>query len=138
MNYREKCLKQKLNFCRVCGASDNLEVHHKDGDRTNNSLSNLTPVCNECHSKIHSKQDATEPIKELRQEIEYEENTQHQYAVMLTQGINRDMVRHVDSTPELDRASFIRTAIRHELARIGYDEYEIPNPSFFNYMEVAE
>jgi 5-methylcytosine-specific restriction endonuclease McrA len=54
MEYRVKCLKQKLNLCNVCGSTGKLSVHHIDGDRSNNSLDNLVPVCQSCHSKIHS------------------------------------------------------------------------------------
>lgn len=42
--------------CEQCGLTEwlgqpiNLEVHHKDGDRTNNSLNNLQLLCPNCHS----------------------------------------------------------------------------------------
>jgi len=52
-DYRERCLKQKINVCNLCGSTKDLIVHHIDGDRDNNSLSNLLPVCRECHEKIH-------------------------------------------------------------------------------------
>ena len=42
--------------CECCGITEwmgqpiNLEIHHKDGDRTNNSLENLQLLCPNCHS----------------------------------------------------------------------------------------
>lgn len=42
--------------CECCGISEwlgqpiNLEVHHIDGDRTNNTLENLQLLCPNCHS----------------------------------------------------------------------------------------
>lgn len=43
--------------CSECGCDGNwrgktlsLEVHHKDGDRTNNELTNLTFLCPNCHA----------------------------------------------------------------------------------------
>ena len=42
--------------CEKCGLSEwlgnpiNLEVHHEDGDRLNNSLDNLKLLCPNCHS----------------------------------------------------------------------------------------
>ena len=42
--------------CEKCGIETwldqpiNLEVHHRDGDRTNNSLDNLMLLCPNCHS----------------------------------------------------------------------------------------
>lgn len=57
--------KRKLNtvnyqvynkgICEICGTKENLEVHHKDCDRTNNFPSNLITVCESCHQRIHSK-----------------------------------------------------------------------------------
>jgi hypothetical protein len=36
------------------GQPINLEVHHKDGDRTNNSLENLQLLCPNCHSYTYT------------------------------------------------------------------------------------
>jgi 5-methylcytosine-specific restriction endonuclease McrA len=40
--------------CALCGASikHGGHIHHKDRDKTNNSLSNLIAVCAKCHHKI--------------------------------------------------------------------------------------
>ena len=46
--------------CEHCGTTTwlgqpiNLEVHHKDGDRTNNSLENLQLLCPNCHSYTYT------------------------------------------------------------------------------------
>lgn len=42
--------------CQLCGFSEYQEalvVHHKDMDRTNNSLQNLTILCSNCHMHVH-------------------------------------------------------------------------------------
>lgn len=52
-DYREFCLNQKGDTCLICGEGDNIDVHHIDGDRTNNQLKNLIPVCRYCHIGIH-------------------------------------------------------------------------------------
>ena len=41
--------------CQKCGAPNGLDVHHIDGDHTNNSLENLTRICRSCHLRAHSK-----------------------------------------------------------------------------------
>lgn len=57
--YRRECLEQKGAQCLLCPEDDpttgweNIVVHHVDGDRSNNDLDNLIPVCYSCHSKIH-------------------------------------------------------------------------------------
>lgn len=52
-SYRQKCIEEKGEKCQLCGSIEEVEVHHVDGDRSNNSLDNLIPVCNECHRDIH-------------------------------------------------------------------------------------
>src|SRR4030066_1211949 len=41
--------------CKYCGFSDQrvLVVHHKDGNRSNNKLTNLTLLCRNCHCLMH-------------------------------------------------------------------------------------
>lgn len=53
MNYRQKCLESKGEQCVECDAEDDIEVHHIDGDRLNNQISNLAPLCADCHNKVH-------------------------------------------------------------------------------------
>jgi hypothetical protein len=49
-------IKLRGQKCECCGLTEwldqpiNLEVHHKDGDRTNNSLENLQLLRPNCHS----------------------------------------------------------------------------------------
>lgn len=52
-NYRERCLEAKGERCVICGTDENIVVHHLDGDRSNNSLDNLIPICRPHHSKVH-------------------------------------------------------------------------------------
>ncbi len=46
----------KKHQCECCGNTEwlgqliSLELHHKDGDRTNNALSNIELLCPNCHS----------------------------------------------------------------------------------------
>lgn len=39
--------------CESCGAGSLLGLHHKDGDRMNNSLENLATLCASCHTSEH-------------------------------------------------------------------------------------
>lgn len=54
MEYRQTTIHEKGDDCHLCGPVDSVVVHHVDGDRTNNSLENLIPVCRSCHGKIHA------------------------------------------------------------------------------------
>jgi len=68
-DYREKCLKQKINTCNICGDSDNLKVHHINGDRDDNRLKNLIPLCPKCHAKVHTKKDQGRQYDELTEKL---------------------------------------------------------------------
>lgn len=39
--------------CEICGATKDLEVHHKDKNYSNNNPNNLMTVCSSCHQQIH-------------------------------------------------------------------------------------
>lgn len=41
----EKCGYMEFDFC--------LDIHHKDGNCTNNSLENIAILCAFCHRKVH-------------------------------------------------------------------------------------
>ena len=64
LDYREYCLSLKGRECEVCGATDQIVVHHLDGDRANNALENLIPVCRQHHAKIHYGMDGVEDYTE--------------------------------------------------------------------------
>lgn len=54
-----KEIKDKLYIkynksCDICGNKKKLEIHHKDHNKLNNSLDNLTLLCEECHTDHHS------------------------------------------------------------------------------------
>jgi len=68
-DYRAKCLSQKINACWHCGETDKLVVHHIDGDRNNNELGNLIPLCKSCHTKIHKSKNLSGPLKRLREKL---------------------------------------------------------------------
>lgn len=52
-DYRARCLLEKGDECVVCGDPE-VVVHHIDGDRDNNDLDNLVPMCTEHHSDTHN------------------------------------------------------------------------------------
>lgn len=39
--------------CEKCGSTSNVDVHHKDGDRNNNTPENIVLLCRSCHMKEH-------------------------------------------------------------------------------------
>jgi hypothetical protein len=70
MNYREKCLSQKINTCYACGTADEkLVVHHIDGDEHNDDLDNLVPMCKPCHGKLHTSKSLNGTLKRLQEKL---------------------------------------------------------------------
>jgi len=55
----------KETHCNRCGTTNKLCVHHKDEDRTNNSLENLETVCRRCHALEHDVTSRLPKGKEL-------------------------------------------------------------------------
>ena len=53
-HYRDIVLKANSR-CEKCGRMKNLLVHHKDGNRRNNTITNLSVLCPSCHHAIHSE-----------------------------------------------------------------------------------
>ena len=55
-NYRNRALLTLQNKCDICGYNripQILQVHHKSGDRSDNSLNNLQILCPTCHQEVH-------------------------------------------------------------------------------------
>lgn len=52
-DYRRIAFEHHDRKCTECGATDNIEVHHIDGDRGNNDPQNLLPLCHACHRGVH-------------------------------------------------------------------------------------
>jgi 5-methylcytosine-specific restriction endonuclease McrA len=54
-DFKEAIFDKFNNECAVCGKTDGLEIHHKDGNPKNNEISNLTVLCGVCHKKTRMK-----------------------------------------------------------------------------------
>ena len=50
-----RLLNEKGAFCEICGYDkyEILQVHHKDRNRNNNILDNLSLICPNCHCEEH-------------------------------------------------------------------------------------
>ena len=42
--------------CECCGSTQQICVHHKDRDRTNNTIENLMILCKPCHTRHHNNE----------------------------------------------------------------------------------
>jgi len=52
-NYRRTAFNAHGTSCAWCDSDENVEVHHRDGDRNNNDADNLLPLCRDCHRGLH-------------------------------------------------------------------------------------
>lgn len=52
-DYRDRAIKEHGEACQACGRTQYVEVHHIDGDRSNNTVENLIPLCTACHRTVH-------------------------------------------------------------------------------------
>ena len=51
-----KAIREAVGTCQDCGGTNNLDVHHLDGDKRNQALANLTVLCHQCHMRRHAAQ----------------------------------------------------------------------------------
>lgn len=64
--YRMKAIEEYGEECKACGDTEDVVVHHKDGDGNNDHISNLIPLCSSCHQKVHGGNDElSELVEEL-------------------------------------------------------------------------
>lgn len=70
-NLKKHLIKDRGNICQACsletwlGFKIKLEIHHVDGNRTNNQESNLKLLCPNCHSLTKSWRVPNHSHKEL-------------------------------------------------------------------------
>lgn len=69
-----KVLERDKNSCRLCGTSQNLQLHHivYRSEDTNliNEISNCIMLCVKCHNLVHSNKHKWQPI--LKEKIKNE------------------------------------------------------------------
>lgn len=57
-NYSMPWLKHRGDSCEMCDHrpffKSSLDVHHRDGDKSNNDPNNLMTLCPGCHRDLHS------------------------------------------------------------------------------------
>ena len=83
-NYRQRALNEYGEKCHACGSSGDVVVHHRDGDRSNNELANLIPVCDGCHAKIHNRHP---DVDVLVRELGHEPLTPNRTQISVSEGV---------------------------------------------------
>lgn len=81
VNLRQRLIKEgvKHHVCEVCNLTEwlgkpiKLELHHIDGDNTNNKLENLQLLCPNCHAYTDNFRKGKSAINEIRK-LEYDEH----------------------------------------------------------------
>jgi hypothetical protein len=53
--YRSKAWKHFDKKCSICKCEENLEIHHINGNRYDNRIENLQPVCRKCHQSLDGR-----------------------------------------------------------------------------------
>jgi hypothetical protein len=82
--YRSRAFADADGECIKCGMSNdkhnevngrNLDVHHMDGDTSNNELDNLKVLCRTCHHNVHfGKEGYTDLHDKLPERKQWEES----------------------------------------------------------------
>jgi hypothetical protein len=56
---KARLIAKRGGACEVCGATESLDVHHRDFAKTDHSEANLAVVCRACHKSLHLASSAT-------------------------------------------------------------------------------
>lgn len=122
-DYRRKCFEEYEERCFLCGDDHNIEVHHIDGDRSNNDVDNLMPICPDCHNIVHNRSD---PQFSEWTDLVYQP-TQTPEDKLVTHALNRlsELTQFADG-PELTLALGGDTALSKEYGNslVPLDEFE--------------
>lgn len=52
--------REQQHSCFRCNSSDEIAIHHADGNARNNVISNWIPLCRNCHHWLHSLYDVAQ------------------------------------------------------------------------------
>lgn len=68
INIRNQVLERDKHKCKICGATENLRVHHKDYEciyHEEDALYDLVTLCDDCHRELHEflKNEVSEKTK---------------------------------------------------------------------------
>lgn len=55
-SYRKTCFEKYKHKCLICNETKIIDVHHLDGNRNNNDVTNLIPLCPTHHMYLHRGQ----------------------------------------------------------------------------------
>ena len=98
---RKNLILERGHKCEECGLTEwmhkplRLEMHHRDGDRTNNDKSNLILLCPNCHSQTenyrnHKTKKAVKCCKSCGKEIKYGK----EYCAECVRKVRKDVKPH--------------------------------------------
>ena len=125
-DYRAKCLEVYDERCEICDSTESIHVHHRDGDRTNDDIDNLVPLCSKHHNRVHSGDETYEEyVADLFGDGEI---TSPPPMVRVSVKIEADDVKQLDkiaSEEQLTRSDIIRDYVRSGLSGESISEREM-------------
>lgn len=101
---RSKILDRDERQCQDCGSTHNLEIHHIDGDPSNNHPSNAKTVCKDCHW-VYTRQLLGE--KTLQHQREWEEVEAQNAEAAAKEGAKIAAAYEAYGDPTLDWGIFV-------------------------------
>jgi len=114
-DYRAKCLNEKGERCEICEGGEDIVVHHVDGDRSNDSIENLVPLCRSCHSKVHQNADGYESWHDR---LLPKRERSRRVALNMDSELSRDLAVVEETSPAKSSPEAVRYAVRERAAAV--------------------
>jgi predicted restriction endonuclease len=116
-DYRTRALSEYGEECHVCGVSECIEVHHLDGDRSNNDIENLVPLCETHHQAVHNGESE---VSELAEQLPDETR---EVKTKVSVSLDGETYQYLDQWAKQHNTSF-SGAVREHVDRAREDDVE--------------
>jgi len=61
-SYQGLTFSYYFESCIYCGSRDEVVAHHINGEREDDTIENLVPLCRSCHQKVHGYKNELPPL----------------------------------------------------------------------------
>lgn len=123
-DYRNACLEEKGEECWICGETASVEVHHIDGDRSNNELDNLVPLCEKHHRAVHMRE-GQEEVQEFAEQLPEQDREMVRFTISIPSGVY-NYIEEKAEQKGLSRSQVVRSLLEDSISPgVAFSESDV-------------